>query len=195
MVFVFSFTKQGSADYITGNVWCSHSTSSNSLTLTAAPHSDPLCKYNMRVYITRNWHKKSTGHYYYGIIPCCLFLCEPIRLLWFARLALWTFLWSRLIRTCFSCACPLERPAIDSNYTKSVKTHSWNLLCIKQKKYVNISTPHKELGGYCSSCIQQQTAGILKLKFWNWKNFTFFMEKLGMYGTYFLQNKIMKSNY
>jgi hypothetical protein len=95
----------------------------NSLTLIATPHSDPLCKYNMRVYITRNWHKKSTGHYYYyGIIPCCLFLCEAIRLLWFARPALWTFLWSRLIITCFSCPCPLERPGIDSNHTVSKDT-------------------------------------------------------------------------
>lgn len=122
MVFVFSFTQQVSADYIIGKLWRRHSTTSNSLTLTTDPHSDPLCKYNMRVYITRNWHKESTGHYYYGIIPCCLFLCEAIRLLWFARLALWTFLWSRLIRTCFSCPCPLERPGIDSNHTKSVKT-------------------------------------------------------------------------
>jgi hypothetical protein len=79
--FLFSFTQQGTAGYIIGNFWCTHSTTSNPLTLTAAPHSDPLCKYNMRVYITRNWHKKSTGHYYYGIIPCCLFLCEAFRLL------------------------------------------------------------------------------------------------------------------
>jgi hypothetical protein len=61
MVFVFSFTQQGSADYIIGNLWYRQSTTSNSLTLTAAPHSDLLCKYNMKVYITRNWHKKSTG--------------------------------------------------------------------------------------------------------------------------------------
>jgi hypothetical protein len=49
-------------------------------------HRDPLRKYNMRVYITRNRYKKSAGHYYYyyyddEIIPCCLFLCEAIRLL------------------------------------------------------------------------------------------------------------------
>jgi len=119
--------------------WCRQSTS-NSLTLTAAPHSDPLCKYNTRVYINRKWHKKSTERYYYGIIPCCLFLCEAIRLLWFARLALWTFLWSRFLRTCFSCPCPLECPGIDSNHTKSVKTHLWNLFCIKQN--MQIYQPH-----------------------------------------------------
>jgi len=141
MVSVFSFTQQGSADYIIGNLWCRHNTS-NSLTLTAAPHSDPLCKYNKRVYVTRNWHKKSIGHYYYGIIPCCLFLCEAIRLLWFARLDLRTFLWSRLIRTCFSCPCPLERPGIDSNHTKSVKTHSWNLFCKKTEEICKYINPH-----------------------------------------------------
>jgi hypothetical protein len=131
MVFVFSFTQQGSTDYIIRKLWCRQSISSNLFTLTAAPDSDPLCKYNMTVNITRNWHKKSKGHYYYEIIPCCIFLCEAIRLLWFARLALRTFLWSRFIRTCFSCPCPLERPGIDSNHTKSVKTHSWNF-CKKQ---------------------------------------------------------------
>jgi hypothetical protein len=62
MVFVFSFTQQGSADYIIRNLWCRNSTS-NSLTFTAAPHRDPLCKYNMRAYKTRNWHKKSKRHY------------------------------------------------------------------------------------------------------------------------------------
>jgi hypothetical protein len=141
----------------------------------------------MRVYKTRNWHKKSTGHYY-GIILCCLFLCDAIRLLWFARLHLWTCLFSRLITTCFSWPCPLGRPGIDSKHTKSVKTHSWNLLCIEQKKNVNIATVHEGLNGYCSSCTKQQTIGIFQLKFWNWKIFTFVKEKLGMYWAYFFPN-------
>ena len=143
MVSVFSFTQQGSADYIIGNLWCRHSTTSNSLTLTAAPQSDPLWKYNMRVYITRNWHKKSTGHYYYyGIIPCCLFRCEAIRLLWFARLALWTFLWSRLIRTCFSCPCPLDCPAIDSKQSDKVSKDTFmKLILYKTEEICKYTNP------------------------------------------------------
>jgi hypothetical protein len=38
-------------------------------------------------------------------------------------------------------------------------------LILYKTEYANISTPPKELGGYCSSCIQQQTAGILTPKF------------------------------
>jgi len=68
-------------------------------------------------------------------------------------------------------------------------------LILYKTEYVNISTPPKGLSGYCSSCLQQHTAGILKLKFWNWKIFTFFTEKLGMYGTYFLQNIMSQQNF
>jgi hypothetical protein len=68
-------------------------------------------------------------------------------------------------------------------------------LILYKTEYVNISTPSKELSGYCSYCIQQQTAGNFKLKFWTWKIFTFFTEKLGMYSTHFLQNVVSQQHF
>jgi hypothetical protein len=87
-------------------------------------------------------------------------------------------LWSQLLRTSVSWSLPF---GTSWNRRQSHKVSKDTFMkCILYKteetcKYIN---PSKELSGYCSSCMQQQTVGILKLKFWNGKLFTFFTKKI-----------------